>query len=35
MPEWKPSWETILVVDDDPWVLALAGNILRAEGYHV
>lgn len=28
-------WETILVVDDDPWVLALARGILAAEGYHV
>src|SRR5713226_8572412 len=27
--------ETLLVVDDDQWVLELAGNILRAEGYHV
>ncbi len=35
MPEWKPSWETILVVDDDPWVLALARDILAADGYHV
>ncbi len=23
------------MVDDDPWVLALARDILRAEGYHV
>ena len=35
MPERKPSWETILVVDDDPWVLALARDILAADGYHV
>jgi len=35
MPEWKLSWETILVVDDDPWVLALARDILAADGYHV
>ena len=28
-------WETILVVDDDPWVLALARDILAGEGYHV
>ena len=27
--------ETILVVDDDPWVLALARDILAGEGYHV
>jgi CheY-like chemotaxis protein len=27
--------ETLLVVDDDQWVRELAGNILRAEGYHV
>jgi len=28
-------WETILVVDDDPVVLALARDILAGEGYHV
>lgn len=28
-------WETILVVDDDPWVLALARDILAGEGYRV
>jgi DNA-binding response OmpR family regulator len=28
-------WETILVVDDDPWMLALARDILAGEGYHV
>ena len=28
-------WETILVADDDPWVLALARDILAGEGYHV
>ncbi len=27
--------ETLLVVDDDEWVRELAGNVLRAEGYHV
>ncbi len=27
--------ETLLVVDDDQWVRELAGNILRAESYHV
>jgi len=27
--------ETLLVVDDDQWVRELAGNVLRAEGYHV
>ncbi len=28
-------YETVLVVDDDPWVLALARDILAGEGYHV
>jgi len=28
-------WETILVVDDDPEVFALARDILAGEGYHV
>jgi two-component system, cell cycle sensor histidine kinase and response regulator CckA len=28
-------WETVLAVDDDPVVLALAWDILAAEGYHV
>lgn len=28
-------WETILVVDDDPVVLALARDILAGGGYHV
>jgi len=28
-------WETILAVDDDRWVLALARDILAGEGYHV
>ncbi len=34
-PKRNPPRETILVVDDDPWVLALARDILRVEGYHV
>jgi len=31
----RPPGETILVVDDDPWVLALARDILAGEGYHL
>ncbi len=34
-PKRHPPRETILVVDDDPWVLALARDILAGEGYHV
>ena len=33
-PSSKPA-ETILLVDDDPEVLALAADILRASGYAV
>lgn len=33
--EKTPPWETIFVVDDDPVVLALARDILAAEGYQV